>query len=79
MKGSIYFCIVVLFSMVSSIGITKQSKIIDNNKIKIVNSYHKEKEKANILLTSYVKQQEQINYNLKVAKNNLQIAKSNTN
>lgn len=79
MKGSIYFCIVVLFSMVSSIGITKQSKIIDNDKIKIVNSYHKEKEKANILLTSYVKQQQQINYNLKVAKTNLQIVKSNTN
>lgn len=79
MKGSIYFCIVFLFSMVSSIGITKQSKIIDNNKIKIVNSYHKEKEKANILLTSYVKQQQQINYNLKVAKTNLQIVKSNTN
>ncbi len=79
MKGSIYFCIVVLFSMVSSIGITKQSKIIDNNKIKIVNSYHKEKEKANILLTSYVKQQQQINHNLKVAKTNLQIVKSNTN
>lgn len=79
MKGSLYFCIVVLFSMVSSIGVTKQNKAIDNKEVKIVNSYHKEKEKASILLTSYVKQQQQINYNLKVAKNNLQIAKSNTN
>lgn len=79
MKGSLYFCIVVLFSMVSSIGVTKQNKAIDNKEVKIVNSYHKEKEKASSLLTSYVKQQQQINYNLKVAKNNLQIAKSNTN
>ena len=79
MKGSLYFCIVVLFSMVSSIGVTKQNKAIHNKEVKIVNSYHKEKQKANSLLISYVKQQEQINYNLKVAKNNLQIAKSNTN
>lgn len=79
MKGSIYFCIVVLFSMVSSIGITKQNKTIDNNKIIVINSYQKEKQKANALLTSYVQQQQQINHNLKVAKNNLQIVKSNTN
>lgn len=79
MKGSLYFCIIVLFSMVSSITITKKNKVIHPTEITIKNSYKLQKQKANELLTSYVEQQKEINYNLKVAKNNLQIAKLNTN